>query len=625
MERRLARQSKTKCLELIRNEETPALHGDYPPTPPPLSERMKSSTGRGLNSLTASGDMSHSKPMYAGRGLMRKINPLRQQYKEVSIQKSQCISVTSHFEEKVQQDDECNSGGSDSGSESCSSSTSGEVTFSENDSDDDSSHNTDEDEISRQEATCSGRDGTNWRTAGTSGSIKFATQNIFRVKSGTTAYCNFISCPLDAFRLLVDDGLLRYIQQCTIEYGRSSNSDFTIELDELDAYIGLLYLRGVMNQKNFPVNLLWSKEYGNKKFMSAMSRDRFIEIRKMIRFDVRSTRRERVATDKYALMRYVHTRIVDNFKKAYRPNEYLCIDEQLFPTKSRCRFLQYMANKPDKFGIKFWALVEVDSKYCINLIPYLGKDENRVDNLGVHVVMSLMENYLDKGYNICCDNFFTSYNLARKLMERSTSIVGTVRENRRELPPKRSLDLHQSVFYECNGVNLVQYKGKQNKTVFLLSTLHRGSVCQKDGKKKPESIVFYNKNKCGVDKLDDMCKRLSTKSSTRRWPFAVFCNLLDIAAINSWIIYKKSCSSTMSRREFIMQLSEQLCSKSIATRNVMNEVKSNATTDNTFSQRTDCRIRVNCHKNRTKERCSKCSLPTCGQCQVTICCKCANE
>ena len=34
-----------------------------------------------------------------------------------------------------------------------------------------------------------------------------------------------------------------------------------------------------------------------------------------------------------------------------------------------------MANKPDKFDIKFLLAVDVESKYILNAIQHLGKDE----------------------------------------------------------------------------------------------------------------------------------------------------------------------------------------------------------------------------------------------------------
>ena len=56
---------------------------------------------------------------------------------------------------------------------------------------------------------------------------------------------------------------------------------------------------------------------------------------------------------------------------------HLTIDEQLFSCKTRCPFIQYVANNPDKFGIKFWLLTDTQSKYLCNGKPYLGIDPSR--------------------------------------------------------------------------------------------------------------------------------------------------------------------------------------------------------------------------------------------------------
>ena len=73
----------------------------------------------------------------------------------------------------------------------------------------------------------------------------------------------------------------------------------------------------------------------------------------------------------------IWNRFVDNSISCYQPEENITIYEKLFPTKSRCRFIQYMPNIPDKFGIKFWLAVDVESKYILNAILYLGKNESR--------------------------------------------------------------------------------------------------------------------------------------------------------------------------------------------------------------------------------------------------------
>ena len=76
-------------------------------------------------------------------------------------------------------------------------------------------------------------------------------------------------------------------------------------------------------------------------------------------------------------------RFINNYQACYFPGENLTIDEQLFPCKSWCSFIQYMPSKPDKFGIKFWYLVDNESKYLCNAFPYLGKETTRGINCSV--------------------------------------------------------------------------------------------------------------------------------------------------------------------------------------------------------------------------------------------------
>lgn len=147
-----------------------------------------------------------------------------------------------------------------------------------------------------------------------------------------------------------------------------------------------------------------------------------------------------------------------------------------------------------------------------------------MESLGTYVVLNLMTPYLSKGYNVCCDNFFTNIALAEKLTNSGTSIVGTVRANRREIPIGKANFIHESEFFETtmekgNVANLVRYQTKKQKYVLLLSTMHRGCAVMSNTKTKLASIEFYNRNKCGVDLLDSMARMHLTKSPMRRWPW----------------------------------------------------------------------------------------------------------
>jgi hypothetical protein len=271
-----------------------------------------------------------------------------------------------------------------------------------------------------------------------------------------------------------------------------------------------------------------------------------MEILRFLRFDIKSSRSERLANDKFALASDLWIPFMVNCGKCYNPGETLTADEQLFPTKSRCPFTQFMGNKPDKYGIKFFLLVDADSKYVCTGFPYLGKDVQRPPNqtLADSVVMRLMESYLDKGYNLVLDSFFTSLPTAEKLLARKTSVVGTIRQNRRELPDVCALMKDEPVFASkllvCDsGCTLTICKCKPSKIVCLLSTLHDRIPVQADGKRKPDTILVYNKGKCGVDSVDQMCKMYSTKAGSRRWPLAVFFNVLDLASVNAKILYSE--------------------------------------------------------------------------------------
>ena len=62
-----------------------------------------------------------------------------------------------------------------------------------------------------------------------------------------------------------------------------------------------------------------------------------------------------------------------------------------------------MANKPDKFGLKFLMAVDVKTKYLFNGVPYLGKNDFRLDDVSVptRVVIKLMNrHYLKKAITL---------------------------------------------------------------------------------------------------------------------------------------------------------------------------------------------------------------------------------
>ena len=106
---------------------------------------------------------------------------------------------------------------------------------------------------------------------------------------------------------------------------------------------------------------------------------------------------------------------------------------------------------------------------------------------------------------------------------------------------------------------MCSYKAKKAKNVYLLSSMHNVErVEEKDPKRYPEVISFYNETKGGADTADEMLRGYSTKAASRRWPLAAFFNLLDIVCLDAYVICKDVGIKNISQRCFLLQLGEAL-------------------------------------------------------------------
>ena len=141
-------------------------------------------------------------------------------------------------------------------------------------------------------------------------------------------------------------------------------------------------------------------------------------------------------------------------------------------------------------------------------------------------------------------------------------------------------------------------------------------------KKKPETVTFYNKTKCGVDIADQMARQYTVKAGTRRWPVAVFYNILDLACINAYVLYKKKTGDAISRRNFMFQLANELREahiqgKTAPSAAVLPPLFNNSyqnSMDGGSRKRKQCQVNVNCEQNKTAKFCCECCRSVCGKC-----------
>lgn len=106
-------------------------------------------------------------------------------------------------------------------------------------------------------------------------------------------------------------------------------------------------------------------------------------------------------------------------------------DESMVKFKGRSGLKQYMPMKPIKRGFKVWVLADSKTGYMLNFKIYEGKAQNAQEGtLGERTVLDLTKKYHNKGYCVYFDNFFSTFILLSKLLEKNTYSCGTFRENR---------------------------------------------------------------------------------------------------------------------------------------------------------------------------------------------------
>jgi hypothetical protein len=227
-------------------------------------------------------------------------------------------------------------------------------------------------------------------------------------------------------------------------------------------------------------------------------------------------------------------------------------------SKGRSGMRQYMKDKPVKFGFKLWVLADSATGYTIDFNIYTGRREAASDHgLGHDVVFKLIDSLKGEGFCVYFDNFYTSPQLLNSLKERGFLACGTCRENRRGFPAamldsdtwKKQHARGNMRWLRVDGILYMQWL--DNKVVTIASTAHSADGytwthrrVKQNGDwrqklvRKPALIQEYNKYMSGVDRSDQLLSNYSVWIKSMRWWKTLFFHLIDIACVNSCILFK---------------------------------------------------------------------------------------
>lgn len=405
---------------------------------------------------------------------------------------------------------------------------------------------------------------------------------------------------------------------------------------EMEAFYGLLILAGAYKAQYRATEELWSEKEGQAVFRATMSRKRFKELKCHLRFDDCLRRN---TDDPLAPVRDVTMKFISSLREYVLAPPFLCIDEQLLEYHGRVRFRQYIPSKPGKFGIKIIWLTDSNGHYCFNGVIYIGSgtlpqsEISQSLSIPEATVMHLMKPFCNNGRHLTGDNWFSSVRLVERLLEASTTYIGTMRSNLRCVPSSMTSTTERqhgdTKFVHNDTVLLVSFYDKKSSPVILIDSFHGHYELPAVGT-KPLTVRVYNEHKSGVDTFDKKIRAFSCKRKCRRWPFGFVCNLVDIACINAMFLYKRNPNPTDKtyHYQFLKNVGYQLVDGLIQRRLAKKSLKQCVISamkvlGYEYKMRTEYNSNTNLDKPRrcqlcpySKDKKSKC---TCSKCHRVMC------
>ena len=352
-------------------------------------------------------------------------------------------------------------------------------------------------------------------------------------------------------------------------------------LIEVRAFIGLMYIRGLLGQNSLSAKILFANETGHPIFGATMSKDRFVFLTAHISFDDEETRNDRWKHDRFAAIRHLFESFNDNCSKHLVPSEYLTIDETLYPMRTQISFKQYNPDKPAKYGMLFKSLNDARYPFTYKSLVYAGKPEiiddapyfiTGTENYVKSLVVRTEADVSLKGRNISMDRLYTSISTTQWLLSKGITSIGTMMSNRIGIPDAAKDIKHREpystrIFWEVENAELVLSSycpstAKGIKNVLLLSTVQPLlGVTKDDDKAKPAIYKLYDFTKGGTDVADLRIASSSAKPKSNRWSMVAFSYIIDETRVNANTVYaigKGSVPSKMSSFGFAWELAKSL-------------------------------------------------------------------
>ena len=331
-----------------------------------------------------------------------------------------------------------------------------------------------------------------------------------------------------------------------------------VDIAEMRAFFAIILNMGLIEVPT--LEGYWSTAWESEIpfFRKVMPRDRFLQILWMLHVGDGPRRADKVQGLLDAL--------IGNFQTAYYPSKDVAVDETMVGFRGRFGPRQYMPGKPNKYGVKAFTLASSENGYMLNVLLHTGAETLSEANPAysslpqpARVVMHLMQPYLNRGHHVYTDRYYTSVPLTQALLDAGTHFTGTCMKSRVGLPDivrSSTFRLQDQVHAYRAGAHLcvAWQAATKKKPVFMLSTnSHHQMVTVRSRhttQLKPVVVDRYNHSMNGVDRADQFTVYYSFIRRSLKWWKKVFFWSMEVAAVNSYLLYKSHTINPCSHREF---------------------------------------------------------------------------
>jgi hypothetical protein len=370
--------------------------------------------------------------------------------------------------------------------------------------------------------------------------------------------------PLSFLQLFLSPGLLQQWADYTNDYAEQHDAEESWHTTpaELYAFVGVHIYMGICPLPQW--HMYWSRDYQQPFVAAVFPRWRFEQLLRY--FHVAPPPVAAAAADPLSRVRPLIQSLQHSFARHYLPGREIALDEAIAAYKGRSPIKQYIPSKPHKWGYKIWCLASDD--YVLHFEVYEGKEEHpSVHGATYDTVMRMVAGYEHQQHVLYTDSYFTSPAVLDALRQRGIRCCGSVRRNRRGMPPiskeqVRRLGKGEWIKRQQGDTSLAVWKDQ--KDVWILynhtSPLNAATLDRWDdtGHKVsigcPQAVHDYFFNARSVDVSNQLHYSYPTgRKAKRAWPRLAWW-LIDISIVNAFKLWSidKDAPKQLDFREELM-------------------------------------------------------------------------